>query len=148
LLELYARGAVLGADAIKKSVPGYSNRLTPASDYLCDLMRPLMEDHLPQKCRYEECFDRFKYLLALVFADLHEKSLGTNSGDFRGPRGQFVWRVLDRTEDIAEVVANEVTKFSVNWAPLKNGLFDGSLDRLNSVKAGFDRLITKFRQSF
>jgi hypothetical protein len=40
---------------------------TAASDHLFDLLRTLMEVSLPSKNRYEECFDRFEYLVALVF---------------------------------------------------------------------------------
>jgi hypothetical protein len=47
-----------------------------------------------------------------------------------------------------QVLTDEIGKFGVNWAPLKAGLFDGSLTRLNAVKAGFDRLVTKVRLTY
>jgi hypothetical protein len=45
------------------------NRQTPASDYVFDVLRPLMEDRLPQAYRHADCFDRFEYLMALVFVE-------------------------------------------------------------------------------
>jgi hypothetical protein len=39
-------------------------------------------------------------------------------------------------------------KFGENWAPLKAGLFDGALDRLNTVKAGFDSEAREVRKTF
>ena len=50
-----------------------------------------------------------------------------------------------RAEDILQVVADEISKFDLSWAPLRTGLFDRSLARVNAVKSGFDRLVTKVR---
>jgi hypothetical protein len=58
---------------LKQFLPGYEIRYTPASDYLFDLLGPLMRKSLPLKHRHEDCFDRFEYLTALVYADLRRK---------------------------------------------------------------------------
>ena len=122
------------------------NHHTPASDYLFDILRPLIETILPQEYRYADRFDRFEYLMALVFADLREKSRQeTSSNDFWGPIGRFVWRQRGRPEHIQRVVADEVSKYGASWAPLKAGLFDGSLARLNAVKDGFDNVLKNIR---
>lgn len=139
---------VLRAD-LKQFLPGYENRYTPASDYLLDRVRPLMETSLPREHRYADCFDRFEYLMALVYANLREKSRQeTSSNDFWGPIGRFGWSQRGRTEDILQVVADEISKFGVNWAPLKAGLFDGSLARVNAVKAGLDSVVAKVRLTY
>jgi hypothetical protein len=130
---------------LKQFLPGYINHRTPASDYLFDLLRSLIETILPQGYRYADRFDYFEYLMALVFADLREKS---QPNDFWGPIGRFGWRHMDRTEDILHVVAGEISSFGANWAPLKAGLFEGSLVRLNAVKAGFDGLVMKVRPTY
>jgi hypothetical protein len=46
------------------------------------------------------------------------------------------------------VVAEEISKFGDNWAPLKAGLFDRSLTRLNTVKAGCDSVVMKVRLNY
>ena len=134
---------VLRAD-LKRFLPGYLNHRTPASDYLADLLHPLMQTNLPLKYRYDECFDRFEYLMALVFADLREKF----SSDTWGPIGRFGWRYRYGSDGILQVVADEVSKFGADWAPLKAGLFDGSLDRLNAVKSAFDGLVKRDRVTY
>jgi len=73
------------------------------------------------------------------------RQVPTVANDFWGPIGRFAWRPLDRSKDIVEIVAAEIAKFGVSWAPLKAGLFDGSLTRLNAVKAGFDSVLGKAR---
>lgn len=129
---------------LKQFLPGYINHHTPASDYLFDLIHPLMETILPQKYRYADCFDLFEYLLALVFADLREKV----SSDLWGPIGRFGWKNRYGNEDILKVTADEIGKFGADWAPLKAGLFDGSLDRLNVVKSAFDGVVTRVRVTY
>jgi hypothetical protein len=133
---------------LKQFLPGYVNHHTPASDYLIDLLRPLLQESLPSKYRYEECFDRFEYLMALVFADLREKSSQQNISDFWGPIGRFVWTRAGRADHIQHVVANEATALGANWPPLKINLFDGSVDRFNVVKEGFDRVIANVRPRY
>jgi hypothetical protein len=59
---------------LKQCLPGYERHPTAGSNYLVDLLHPLMQESFPTKHRYEECFDRFEYLMALVYADLRQKS--------------------------------------------------------------------------
>jgi ADP-ribosylglycohydrolase len=134
---------------LKQFLPGYERHHTPGSNYLVDLLRPLMEVTFPLKNRYEECFDRFEYLVALAYADLRQKSSSQSTlSDFWGPIGRFGWRNRGRAGDMLQVVAEEISKFGENWAPLKAGLFDGSLDRLNTVKAGFDSVVMQVRLNY
>jgi hypothetical protein len=97
---------------LKRFLPGYERHHTPEGDYLIDLLRPLMEESLPSKYRYEESFDRIEYLIALAYADLYEKYRQDN--DFIGPIGRFAWRQRNRTNDILQVVADELSKFGEN----------------------------------
>jgi hypothetical protein len=139
---------VLRAD-LKQFLPGYERHFTAASDYLVDLLRPVLQETFPLKNRYEECFDRFEYLMALVYADLRQKSPSPSTiKKFWGPTGRFGWRNPGRPADTLQVVAGEIKKFGENWAPLKAGLFEGSLDHLNTVKAGFDSVVMEVRQNY
>jgi hypothetical protein len=82
LVHSYPGGA-LRAD-LKQFLPGYKNHYTPASDYLFDLLRPVLEAFLPQMYRYADCFDRFEYIMALAAADLREKTLRVTTVKFSG----------------------------------------------------------------
>jgi len=133
---------------LRQFLPGYERRTTAASDYLVDLLRPLMQETFPLRNRYEECFDRFEYLTALVYSDLRQNSPNPAGIGFSGPVGRFGWRNRGRPEDILRVVAEEIGKFGENWAPLKAGLFDGSFTRLSDVKAGFDSFLRNVRVNY
>jgi hypothetical protein len=147
LLECYIP-SVLKAE-LKRFLPGYERHRTPASDYLIDFLRPMLQESFPSKYRYEECFDRFEYLMSLVFADLNEKANHTiDAKDFWGPIGRFVWRQAGRADHIQQVVTKETAELGTNWPPLRAGLFNGSVDRFNVVKEGFDRVVAKVRPRY
>jgi hypothetical protein len=127
-------------------LPGSRNHRTAPSEYLFQVLRPLIETILPNGYRYADRFDRFEYLMSLVFADLNEKAHHTiDAKDFWGPIGRFVWRQAGRADHIQRVVTNESAALGANWPPLKAGLFGGSVDRFNVVKEGFDRVVAKIR---
>ena len=87
---------------------------------------------------YQELFDRFEYLLALIHADMRER----RNMHFWGPVGRFGWKYRVAPEDSPmEKIAHEVASAGKNWPLLRDGLFDGSLERFQSVKARFDQLV-------
>lgn len=111
-----------------KSIPSMPKGDQPFNQYLDALLREPLREFLPDDTRYQQCFDRFEYLLALVHADLELKS-GSNAW---GPVGCFRWR-----KGIISEIETEATKTGDNWPPLKAGLFDGSFERLKKVKDAF-----------
>ena len=118
-----------------RKLPGMEGRPTPLSDYLCNVLREPLKEFLPQVAYYQECFDRFEYLLALVHADLYHKE----KNYLWGPLGCFSWRYRRSGEQsIMEKIGLEFTDEGINWPPLKAGLFDGSPERFQSIKKVFD----------
>jgi len=91
---------------------------------------------LPDDVDYESCFDRFEYLFALANSDLDLKS-----GGIRGFSGRFAWS--QKYEDLPEEIGLEIENAGADFILLKLGLFDGSLERLKSVKATYDSAVWK-----
>ena len=123
---------------IAQQLPNMQNQISPLSDHLYSVLRAHLKEYLPQDIRYQECFDRFEYLLALVHADLAEKQ---NNRIF-GPIGCFGWRGrgafrLDAPPIMGEI-ESEIAKAGENWPLLKAELFDTSVERLQLIKTRFD----------
>lgn len=98
-------------------------RYTPVSDYLADQLRPALRDYLPDNRRYEETFDLFEYLMALIYLDL--------TGDSWSPIGSFGWRYRsswDRSPMYRFIT--EIQKEKLQHPLLQAGFFNGSCDRL------------------
>ncbi len=127
---------------IAKQLPNMQNhKNTPLSDYLYDLLREPLKEYLPLDIRYQECFDRFEYLLALVHADLMDKK----EGHLWAPIGCFIWRGrrFYRTDipPIMKELESEVATAGENLPLLKAGLFAGSLERFHQIKTAFDTMV-------
>jgi hypothetical protein len=138
-LVLAANTGKVMEQSIAKQLPNMqTHKYTPLSDYLYNFLREPLKEYLPLDIRYQECFDRFEYLLALVYADLQEKI----DGHIWAPIGRFGWLgrgafSLDIPPIMGEI-ESEVTKESENWPLLKAGLFDRSVERFQAIKAAFD----------
>ncbi len=110
-----------------KFLPDFERKYTPQSEYLFTRMQPTVEDLLFLGNRYEDCFDRFEILYALVFADL------SNTG--WGHPGRFAWkyRSRGRSDDPYTALVEEAKGEGDNWAPLRAGFFRGSHDHFAVV---------------
>jgi hypothetical protein len=118
--------------SVMKQLPGLERHLTPTCDHLFQILREPLREFLPDDAAYEQRFDRFEYLLALVYADL--------SNDEWGPIGCFIWRDgrLNGEDRVAGRIKKEANAAGEDWPPLKAGLFKGSIDRFNEVQVRFD----------
>jgi hypothetical protein len=122
-----------------KMLPGYANSAIRFSHYLSTvpcLHEPLLE-FLPRDAQFEECFDRFEYLLGLVHMDLSARP------DERlwGPVGIFAARGRGVPRNIiAASVDQELESLGQNWPPLQAGLLGGSINRTRELKEDFDAL--------
>lgn len=119
---------------VGQQLPGMETRYTPLSDHLYEVLREPLKEFLPQDVRYQKCFDRFEYLFSLVHIDFN---LRQGYGDW-GAVGSFGWR-----RDIISEIKLEFKKAGRNWAPLKAGLFDGSVERFQSIEAALDEQVGK-----
>jgi hypothetical protein len=118
-----------------KHLPGLERRYAPKSDYLRDLLQPLLDDLLFLGTGYDAAFDRFELLYALEYCNQYEgdSRLG---GRFWAPVGRFGWR-----KEVLRDLVNEAQDSGSNWAPVQAGLFNGSLDRFKVVGEGLSQLI-------
>lgn len=83
-------------------------RYFPASDDLFDLFKPNFEDLAIEK--YEDIFDRFEYLLSLLYGTWEIKK---SKNGFWVPTGSYTWRT--RRRKIWEVVTDNFNKSGEKW---------------------------------
>jgi hypothetical protein len=123
---------------VAQQLPNIERHFTPLSDHLYEVLRESLKEYLPLDVLYQECFDRFEYLLALVHADLRQKL----EGRVWGPIGCFEWRgrgALRRDDPpIMKEIESEVEKAGEDWPLLTAGLFDSSVARFQAIKTDFD----------
>jgi hypothetical protein len=113
-----------------KRLPGYERNYVPRSEYLLKTIQPAIEDLLFLGRSYEELFDRFEIFYALTYADIEDKK----GHHFWGPPGRFGWKT-SRGEHGNPYAAllEEATTAGTAWAPLRSGLFGGSVERFKEV---------------
>jgi hypothetical protein len=127
MLELDRAGAF-------KALEGFERRPTPRSDYLYALLKPVFEDVLFLGSDFGEAFDRFEVLYALEHC--HQDDRGDGPHRFWGPIGRFALQRTQIGSPLDQVIA-EANASGSAWAPLRAGLFGGSLDRFREVAASF-----------
>jgi hypothetical protein len=125
-----------------KRLPEMQRHYTPVSDWLFGVLREPLRTYALEDLEYQRLFDRFEYLLALVHADVKDRVEQHNH--FWGPIGAFAWRYRHQPQrGIAGVVQQEIEAQQQSWPALQAGLFDSSLERLRTVKAAFDELLSR-----
>lgn len=134
------------ADGTSEYISGYENHYTPVSSYLFEVLREPLREILPQDVDYQKCFERFEYLLGLIYVDLNEKN---DKGYYRGPVGNF-WRKnrYDSANSIMSKVEHEISENGENLPLLNIGLFDGSIERIQEVKTEYDKHISKVSENW
>jgi hypothetical protein len=122
--------AVIGVTEVVdlfKILPGLDRRHTPRSDYMFQVLQPMLEDLLFLGQSYEQLFDEFEVLLTLTFADLRA---GTPIGHVWGPPGRFAWkRGLGDEHSPFESVLQQINREQADWGPVRAGLFQGDYTR-------------------
>lgn len=101
-------------------VAGLPDTFAPLSDRLAADLRPLVTDLVPDDAAFDRLFDRFEYLLGLVYLDVTKTSWG--------PSGRFA--ADQYGTGIDQLIDAEITEAGGSWAPLEAGLFGGSSERL------------------
>jgi hypothetical protein len=134
---------VLAVDAILeidryelfKLFPEHENNYVPKSEYLFKLLQPKLDDLLFLGNSYEELFDEFEVLQALIYADLNEK----RGRSFWGPFGRFSWKHCSRGRSNSpyEKVVAGIEKQLPKSPLLDAGFFDGSIARFREVVNAF-----------
>jgi hypothetical protein len=124
---------------IFKRLPGHDRHYTPMSEYLYKTLQPKLDDILFIGKSYENSFDEFEILFALVVADLRKQ----NGQHVWFPIGRFGWK--GRQDDNAPFsrLISEANALGENWEPIKAGLFGGKPERFNDAANSLQQTITK-----
>lgn len=142
LIAKVLTGKVIEGGNVAQKTLGMPGSHTPLSDRLYDVLHEPLREFLLQEEEYQRTFDRFEYLLALVYADWRLKQEGMW---FWAPVGCFLWRNRYNPEaTIMSEVGSEAEALGEKWPPLKAGLFDGSPERFASAAKKFHEFIAQF----
>lgn len=135
-LQIHATTPFLN-DGIANRLPGRATR-TSASDRVYEALLPAFEGLIPGERAIAHEFDRFEYVLSLMRFDASR-----GDGD-RGwaPGGRFIWRREDGSRVMDEVKV-EITAMGSAWPLLREGLFQGSADRLAVAVEGFEKTLQR-----
>lgn len=124
-----------------KVLPEHIQQYVPRSEYLFKLLGPVLNDLLHIGGDYEELFDRFEILFALVHADF---SLQRNK-HLWGPYGRFTWKHQSglRSSSCYSTLLEEARLQQTEWKPLKAGLFGGSYGRFEEISTKYTEIIAR-----
>jgi hypothetical protein len=156
-----AVAAVIHASAVlepRHQLDCFSGTCTGLSDHLFELLRDPAREYLPGDTEYDQAFDWFEYLLALVHCDVEitRDGLAEKKGqdpDFflPGPVGRFAWSSHHSgkmgIEQETELRTGEVRPEKV-VALIQAGFFESAKqhdDKYRDVKAAFDRFVVRAR---
>lgn len=120
-----------------KQLPGHEHQYVPRSEYLFKFLQPILDDLLFLGRDYEQDFDRFEVLLALVHADLEEEQ----SHSAWGPIGRFGWKFHHYDVNPLKDIIADANRHKEAWGPLKAGLFGGEYTRFEKIAGEYSRLI-------
>jgi len=120
-----------------KQLPGHERHYVPRSEYLFKLLQPILDDLLFLGRDYEQDFDQFEVLLALVHSDLEEQQ----SHYVWGPLGRFGWKFHQGDANPLKDIMADANRHKESWEPLKAGLFGGDYTRFEKIAGEYARII-------
>lgn len=119
----------------------------PVSEHLFSVLREPLRRFLPDNDDYDDAFDRFEYLRALIYADVKYDNL-TEAHRFWVPPGRFCWKYFRRGQDsIVKRIDDEIQRSGDRWQLIQLGLFKGSLKRLKEIKENVDEFVGRLQMS-
>ena len=126
-----------------KQLPNFERHYTPKSDYLFTRLQPQLEDLLFLGREYEDHFDGFEIMYALVHADISQ----SRGGVLWGPVGRFGWKGRrGGGQKPFDIFVERAMAMGDNWPGTQAGLFGGSPARFKEVVTQFrDEIMTKIR---
>lgn len=112
-----------------KKISAHEKHHVPMSEYLFKVLQPKLDDVLFLGKNYENAFDRFEVLFALVVADANKQS----QRNPWGPVGRFGWKHHHNGDGPLKAVIEEAKSQKNQWPPLKAGLFGGDYVRFEAL---------------
>ncbi|WP_447748329.1 caspase family protein [Aeromonas veronii] len=120
-----------------KKIPEHKNNYTPLSEYLYKLIQPELDNLFFIGKSYDNTFDEFEILLALVIADLKIQADYTPWG----PIGRFGWKHKRGYSSPFKKMCNEAEIRKNDWPPIKAGMFGGDYSRFKLVVEEYENRI-------
>lgn len=130
---------ISGLKDIFELLPGHERQYVPVSEYLYKILQPRLDDILFISKNYERAFDEFEILFALAGVDLWKQDQSFSSIPF----GRFAWKHRNQENGPYARLIQEAQTAGETWAPLKSGLFGGSLQRFNEAAAGLEKILSQ-----
>jgi hypothetical protein len=126
-----------------KALPEMRNKYVPRSEHQIQALQPVIEDQLFLGQTYEELFDQFEVMLALVHGDVN----GGTISPFWGPPGRFAYKERSPISGQKPFTAfvSSVKDQGQAWPGFKAGFFGGSISRFNEVAEGYFKLIASLQ---
>ncbi|EJH2658839.1 caspase family protein [Salmonella enterica] len=121
--------AELNQHNVFKQLPGFDRHYVPMSEHFYTILQPIIDDTLFIGKNYENTFDQFECLFALVTADLKKQQERTAWG----PIGRFGWKQQRGHDAPLSNLVLEAKAQGLNWEPLKSGFFGGDIQRFSTV---------------
>jgi hypothetical protein len=124
---------------------------TPLSHHLFSALREALRSIILNDDAYEEAFLRFEYLFALACAADHKRKWGSTAV----PVGSYIWERFIRksferhSPFIHRETSEEIARMGDEWPPLRDGVYDGPLDKFKQFKEEADTsLLNVIRQFY
>jgi len=134
LIEQLYTSSVIGNERFRAALCGATQYKLSASAYLYAFLRERLREFVPSDTEYSAVFDRFEYLLALVWTDQNPNSTRVDWIPVDGPLGLFASKSLGRGDTgIIEQMDQELSDLGEKYPLLRSGLFGGSTGRLRSA---------------
>lgn len=142
LLIKNANGELLDKENFN-SILGTRN-FTPFSDFLCRTIYIQFRESLINEEEYISYFDIYEYLLSLYYWN---QITPLTFDHKRTPYGSYKWRrqrdSYSDTETIYKDFFSDAEAMQDNWAPIKQGMFDGSFDKYAKIRNEVEEFLKK-----
>jgi hypothetical protein len=117
------------------------------------VLRELLSGYIPDDAIYDETFDWFEYLFALIHCDrtISPEALAAlkakEEWSIWGPRGRFVWKWhSDKIPVQQKAELNQGELYPIHVSSLLKAGFFGSEERYTDLKPGFDMTVAKMAE--
>lgn len=122
---------------IAKILRSEKKEYTSLSNHLFSLLREKFKGLIPLEEVYEEIFDRFEYLLAIVIAESYHTH--REGGDYWAPIGRFGWKTLRSDDNMPAIVSREISDNTAK--KYIQVLFPNSPESFETVKTAIDNIV-------
>jgi len=124
-----------------KAITGYERTYTPESDYMRKTLQPILTGLLFLGAGYEQLFDRYEVLRAMLYTDL--------TGGGWAPIGRWGTNLMHGMGEATAFTGlrAEAAEKRDQWGPCRAGLFGASYTRFEKVAVKVEQMFKKLNRS-